>query len=157
MGMEEYTKGILLALVMPSCFRAHRRIARNDWENNPQREECVEELNNLVRTHINTQHIIDFGIEKDAEIWENESWSTRFGIEKNQTPLAPEYRYMPAALLMADMIVAVLCRGHSKGLEDAESFTAMLANAHSDVKNYNDKAMVDMLGDYLGMDNFENC
>ncbi len=64
---------------------------------------------------------------------------------------------MAAELFISDMIVAFLCRGHSKGLEDAESFTEMLANSHPDVKNYNDKAMVDMLGEYLGMDNFENC
>ncbi len=80
----------------------------------------------------------------------SESWAKRFGVNRNQTPLAPECRYMAAALFLADMTVALLCKEGYKGVEVAEDFTVMLGNVHVGAKNYNDKAMVHMLGESMG-------
>ena len=71
--MEENKKAIILALVLPPCFRAHKGIACNDWDTIPQREECREAMEYLVRMHINTHNSANFGKEVDKDIWSRES------------------------------------------------------------------------------------
>ncbi len=105
--------------MLPPCFRAHKGIAHNDWDTSSQRDECQEAMKYLMRTHINTQHSANFGKEIDKDIWNSEYWATTFVINKNQTPLVPECRYMAAALFLADMNLALLCEGRDKGFEAA--------------------------------------
>ncbi len=67
-GNGVHTKAIILALVLPPYFRAHKGIARNDWDTIPQGEECQEVMKYLMRTYINTQHSVNFRKEVDKNI-----------------------------------------------------------------------------------------
>ena len=64
--------------------------------------------------------------------------------------MAPKCRYIAATLFLVDMTVDLLSKGGDEAVEAAEDFTVMLENAHVDAKNYNDKVMVDMLGESMG-------
>lgn len=142
--MEEFTKAVMIISIIQPLSRVNAKVeTKTTWALSSEKEQCLDELEFLLRTHIKTSATLDYG--SDLKIPKQDVTEKWHSLATKGGAMAPAKKHLAATLFIADMMTALL--SVPNGIEKAREFTHVIATAHLDMAEKNDKAVVDILGE----------
>ncbi len=144
LGCEEMNKIIFLTMIWIPLYRAKKSIRISDWDEYPDKEQCMLELQFVIESQVCTSSA------DKVEPTQNISMKYKDRIdEKEMTPIFETKSHWAGALFLAECMTAMMTDVKSKGdaVEKMNKFIDAVYKTSQDTASYKD---YDWLGD-IGM------